>query len=146
MRQSFDTNILVRAAISRQGPAKRLLNLVTAAPEHTLVLSPYILNEVRGVLARPHLQRLSPQSTADIEQYVEFLTENAELVDPVVEYPVVLSDPKDDPVLFTAVRGQAEVLCTANVKHFGTPEVTAFCRQHGLRVMTDVELLRKLLS
>ncbi len=63
----------------------------------------------------------------------------------MVEYPVVLSDPKDDPVLFTAARGQAEVLCTANLKHFRSPEAEAFCREHGIHVMTDVELLRKLL-
>lgn len=145
MRQSFDANILVRASISRQGPAKRLLDLVTTRPEHTLVLSRHILNEVRDVLARPHLQRLSPQSGEDIERYVAFLADNAELVKPVVEQPVVLNDPKDDPVLFTAVQGRAEVLCTANVKHFRTPAVEAFCREHGIRILTDVELLRELL-
>ena len=63
---------------------------------------------------------------------------------PEVEYPVIL-DPKDDPVLYTAVAGKADVLCTLD-RHSGAPEVLAFFADRGIRVMTDVELLGELLG
>ena len=62
MRQCLDTNVLVRASLSKGGPARRLLDLIITQHDHTLVLSDYILDEVRDVLARPHIQRFSPQS------------------------------------------------------------------------------------
>ena len=60
--------------------------------------------------------------------------------------PLVLSDPADDPVLYTAVDGKADVLCTRNIKHFETPEVRKFCAARGIRVMTDLDVLRDLLE
>ncbi len=53
----------------------------------------------------------------------------------------MLSDPDDDPVVYTAVDGQADVLCTLDRDLF-QPNVAAFCREKHIAVMTDVELLR----
>ena len=60
--------------------------------------------------------------------------------------PLVLSDPADDPVLYTAADGKAEVLCTRNIRHFDAPEVQKFCAARGIRVMTDLDVLRDLLE
>lgn len=65
------------------------------------------------------------------------------LFDPVVHEPVVLPDPNDDPVVYTAVAGRAEVLCAMD-RHFYTDQVISFCRQSDIEVMNDVELLKKL--
>ena len=69
----------------------------------------------------------------------------ADLVEPVIDRPVILSDPADDSVLYTAVDGRADILCTRNIRHFASAEVLGFCAERGIRVMTDLEALRHLL-
>jgi len=64
------------------------------------------------------------------------------LVHPVVVEPVILTDPDDDPVPFTALDGNAEVLCTLN-RDFYRPNVLAFCAKNGI-LLNDVELLSAL--
>ena len=49
-----------------------------------------------------------------------------------------------DPVLYTAADGNADILCTLNVRHFSGPQVAEFCAERGIRIMTDVEALREL--
>ena len=68
------------------------------------------------------------------------------MVEPVIVQPLVLSDPADDPVLYTAADGKADVLCTRNIRHFDVPEVQSFCLERGIRVMTDLDVLRELLE
>ena len=68
------------------------------------------------------------------------------MVEPVIVRPLVLSDPADDPVLYTAAAGKADILCTRNVRHFATAEVQDFCSARGIRVMTDLDVLRELLE
>jgi predicted nucleic acid-binding protein len=79
----------------------------------------------------------------DIQEHVQFLVKISELVHPMIEAAVVLKDPNDDPVVYTALDGKADVLCTLD-RDFYEPEVVAFCRQRGVSVMNDVELLQKL--
>lgn len=43
----------------------------------------------------------------------------------------------------TAVMGQAEIICTRD-RHFGHPDVQAYCAARGIRIMTDLELLKLL--
>ena len=144
MRLTLDSNILVRAVTSPRGPALRLLDIVLGA--HTLVLSRFILDEVERVLLYPRIQaryRITPEDAA---RFAGSIADASHLVEPVVVRPIVLSDPADDPVLYTAVDGKADVLCTRNIRHFAAPEIRSFCAQRGIRVMTDVDVLRDLLG
>jgi hypothetical protein len=65
------------------------------------------------------------------------------MVEPVVARPLVLSDPADDHVLYTAADGKADILCTRNTRHFDVAEVLSFCAARGIRVMTDLDFLRE---
>jgi len=49
MRVVLDTNILIRAHTNARGPARELLLIVIGASEHTLVLSPFVLQELERV-------------------------------------------------------------------------------------------------
>ena len=60
-----------------------------------------------------------------------------------VSASVVPHDPQDNPVVATAVAGQAEVLCTRD-HHLLHPDVVAYCAQHKIQVLGDLELLRQL--
>jgi putative PIN family toxin of toxin-antitoxin system len=142
VRITLDSNILVRAVTSPQGPALRLLDLVLG--EHTLVLSPFIVDEVERVLLYPRIQsrfRITPEEAA---RFAGSLADASVLIEPVIIRPIVLADPADDPVLYTAADGSADILCTLNTRHFANPETQEFCAEHGIRVMTDVEVLREL--
>ena len=56
------------------------------------------------------------------------------------------SDPADDPVLYTAADGKADILCTRNIRHFDAPAARSFCAERGIRVMTDLAVLHDLLQ
>ena len=143
MRFTLDSNILVRAATSPRGPALRLLDIILGA--HTLVLSRFILEEVERVLLYPRIQARYRITAVEAARFAESLADAADLVEPVIDRPVILSDPADDSVLYTAVDGRADILCTRNIRHFASAEVRGFCAERGIRVMTDLEALRHLL-
>ena len=109
MRIVLDTNVLVRANIKVHGPARDLL-LKIAYGDHVIVTSPFLLREVERVLAYPRLQKLWGLTMQDIEEHVQFLALISDLVHPIIEAPVVLKDPNDDPVVYTAAHGKADVL------------------------------------
>jgi putative PIN family toxin of toxin-antitoxin system len=140
---TLDSNILVRAVTSPNGPGLRLLDLVLR--EHILVLSRFILDELERVLLYPRIQLRYRITAAEAAAFTGKLAEVAYLVEPVIVRPVILSDPADDPVIYTASSGGAEILSTLNVRHFSAPHVQQFCAEHGIRIMTDVEVLRELL-
>jgi len=133
---------LVRMNVKSAGPARRLLNVIFDGP-HELVLSEFLLEETARVLRYPRLQDIYRLTNHDIAEHIELLRARSDLVNPVVLLPIVLTDPNDDPVLYTAVTGQAGVLCTMD-RDFYTPHVISFCQENGIEVMNDVELLEKL--
>jgi len=141
MRIVLDTAVLVRATAKASGPARLLLEQI-AAGGHQLVISPFLLEETERVLFYPRIQSLYRLSPAEVQEHVDCLQAAAEIVEPVVARPVV-KDPRDDPVLFTAVAGRANVLCTLD-RDFYDPAVLDFCRTLGIAVMNDVELLQLL--
>ena len=107
MRITLDANILVRANTRAQGPARELLNLIGSQARHTLILSRHILSEVKRTLLYPRLQAQYGLTEAEIQEHVDMLQRAATIVEPFISEPIVRSDPKDDPVLFTAVQGRA---------------------------------------
>lgn len=116
MKITLDSNILVRAAMSPKGPALRLLDLVLG--EHVLILSRFILEEVERVLLYPRIQARYRVTVEEAGRFVANLAEASHLVEPVIRERLILSDPEDDAVLYTAAEGKADVLCTRNVRHF----------------------------
>src|SRR5713226_4281284 len=137
MRITLDANILVRANTRSRGPARELLEVIRSR-SHILILSRHILDEVRRTLLYSRLQEQYGLTQQDIEEHVELLRRASTVVEPVIAQPVVRNDPDDDPVVYTAIEGHADVLCTRDTD-FSTPEVIAFCRQRGIEIMTDVE-------
>jgi putative PIN family toxin of toxin-antitoxin system len=144
VRFTLDSNILVRAVASPLGPALRLLDIILGA--HTLVLSRFILDEVERVLLYPRLRARYQITASEAARFTGNLADAACMVEPVIARPLVLSDPADDSVLYTAADGRADILCTRNIRHFDVPEARSFCSARGIRVMTDLDVLRDLLD
>jgi predicted nucleic acid-binding protein len=82
-------------------------------------------------------------TSEDIAEHVQLLRARADIVFPFVHKPVVLADPNDDPAVYTAVVGQADVLCALD-RDFYAADVISFCRERNIKIMNDVELLERL--
>lgn len=84
-------------------------------------------------------------SREDVETYLQILATISEVVAPISGQPIVLNDVDDDPIIYTAVAGRAEVLCTRDA-HFYHESVREFCLQTGIAIMDDLELLQVIRS
>ena len=140
MRIVLDSGVLVRANAKSTGPAREALTAILGGP-HELVISAFLLDETARVLRYPRLLSRHGLSDQEIDEHVEYLRQIADLVDVVVREAVVLSDPDDDPVVYTAVDGRADILCTRD-RDLLHPSVVAFCQDHEIAVMNEVDLLR----
>jgi putative PIN family toxin of toxin-antitoxin system len=142
MRITLDTNILVRAVVARQGPARAVLELGTSPP-HVVVISDFILVELRRALAYPQVRQRYPISDSDVDRFENLLRAVADTVVVPAQSPIVPADPDDDPIIGTAVIGLSDVLCTLD-RHLRQPLIQAYCATFNMRVLTDVELLTEL--
>jgi len=147
MRIVLDTNILVRANASAKGPARELLQFIVGSTDHTLLLSPFLLQELDRVFSYGRVRALSKLTDWEVAEYLGYLraTEVSELVFPGPAPRVVPTDADDDPVVHTAVVGRADGLCTLN-RDFYNPSVRDYCRQRGIVIANDVEFLTFLRS
>jgi predicted nucleic acid-binding protein len=112
---------------------------------HTLVLSHSLFAEIRRVLHYPSLRALHGLDDDEIQRFLDQLALGSEHVS-VLGYhigPLVGLDPTDDMVLLTATAGQADLLGTNN-KHLYASDVQQFAKDHGVRILRDVDLITKL--
>lgn len=145
MRVVLDTNVLVRAApIRNRGPASEVLKILLE-PEHVLCGSPFLLDELSRVLRYPRLKSIHRLTEDEIDAFV-LAVQKASLVLSLSSdeaFSVVPNDPKDDPIVQTAVLGKASVICTLD-RHLYAPEVLRYCGERDISILSDVELLEKL--
>lgn len=144
MRTVIDTNVLARALPGRNNAAEQVL-LTVSQPPHVLVASEFILDELGRVLRYDRQRRIHGLDDARIDQFVERLRQDALLVPvpPAATGAVVLADPDDDPIVATAVLGQADVLCTWD-RHLHQAAVVQYLQQFHVRVMREAALLAEL--
>jgi len=142
VRIVFDTNVLARAHQLAHGPARRGL-LFVATGSDVLILSQYLLQELRRILAYPRVLKSSGLTALDISEYLDYLARVSTLVHPLPVPEKLLRDPADEPVLGTALAGNGDVICTRDADFF-TEEVRRFSAAHGFQILSDLELLRVL--
>ncbi|HMO15653.1 MAG TPA: putative toxin-antitoxin system toxin component, PIN family [Pirellulaceae bacterium] len=145
MRVVLDTNILVRAAsIRNRGPAFEVLKILLE-PEHVLCSSPFMLDELIRVLRYPRLRSVHRLTEYEMDAFVLAIQKASLMVSlsSEVEFAIVPNDPKDDPIVQTAVLGKASVICTLD-RHLYAPEVLRYCSERDISILSDVELLERL--
>ena len=140
MRVTLDTSILVRAHQNADGLARALV-LEMLAAGHVLVLSASMLEEVERVMSYPRLMKTSRLRPEQVVDYLEFLSVASAIVEIDETLTAPIRDSDDVHVLQTAIAGKADVVCTLDA-HFHEPAVIHFCESNGIRVLTDVELIR----
>jgi putative PIN family toxin of toxin-antitoxin system len=139
MRILLDSNLLVRAAITPNGLARKLLRCIEESEEHVLIVSSHLLGEVADVQRRPRIQAHWPISSQEIQSFCRYLSRIGEEI-PFQPVSPVISDPKDQAVIETAVAGRANMICTSDA-HFHKPLAKEFLEQRRILVVNDLELL-----
>jgi putative PIN family toxin of toxin-antitoxin system len=142
MRIVLDTNILVRANAKAKGPPRELLLLIVNSPEHVLLLSPFILQELERVFEYDRVRAATKLTDLEVAEYLTYIraSEVSEMIFPGPAPRIVPSDPDADPVVHTAVVGRADILCTLN-RDFYHASVLEYCRERGVLVGGDVAIL-----
>jgi putative PIN family toxin of toxin-antitoxin system len=102
-----------------------------------LVISPKLLDELAGDLARPKLQRWVSQATAS--EYLNALAESATMIDDPPDPPKRSADPDDDYLLALLDAADANYLVS------GDPHLTGLA-DHDTRVETPSIFLARLLA
>lgn len=113
MRIVLDTNVLVSALISRDGPPGLLLAAIRRE-RLTLVTSEAQLDELRTVLSRERLRPyIRPEEAEDLIRNLEAIGEVVADLPDVDASP----DPDDNRILATTVAGRADLIVSGDKKH-----------------------------
>lgn len=134
MRVVLDTNVLVQALISAQGPANTIVGLALTR-SFELLLNDRMRDEYEDVLLRARLKfhRSDVQHLLKCIDLMATRISCASLPGGTKGFP----DPDDVIFLETAVSGQAQALVTSNVRHFPSS------LRHGITVLTPVDFVRR---
>ena len=143
MRIVLDTNVLVRSTPKSQGgPAREALQRIV--DKHALLTSLPLMMELADVLSLPRLRTALGLNEDETLQFISTIRQIANIVPlPATTPAYVPDDPKDAALVQTAILGKADVICTLD-RHLLHPQVLALCQAHGIRVMSDIDLLNQL--
>lgn len=125
IRVVLDTNILISALLSPQGPPAQVFMMAILEPDTRMCVSGEVFAEYEEVIRRPRLNR----SDHEIDATLHAIREKGLWVKPVKNVHAC-SDPDDNMFLECAQVAAADYLVTGNAKHFpaawgGTQIVTA---------------------
>jgi putative PIN family toxin of toxin-antitoxin system len=142
VRAVVDTNIWVLAVLNPRG-APAQLQTAYLDRRFTVVASAALLDELEEVLTRPKLIRCGLRP-ADAINLVGFFRRWADLVQLSGDIHLC-RDPKDDMVIETAVRGNADVL-VSNDKNLTDLDdaALAYLAETGVRVLSPHQFLQLL--
>jgi putative PIN family toxin of toxin-antitoxin system len=116
-RAVLDSSVLVSAFLTPHGSVVRLLR-EPARSRYELWLSEAILTETAEVLlSKGKLRRFAAYADEDVRSYIRWLLTQGELAEGIPELHVVAADPKDDPIIATAVAAKAAYLVTGDRAH-----------------------------
>lgn len=128
MRVVIDTNVFVAAFLSPRGKSNELLERCVTL--HEIVCSEYILDELREKMI-DKFQR----EAGDVADALDVLRTRIQIVTPAPLDEPVSRDAKDDPILGTAVAGQAERIIT------GDKDLLSLVSYRGIKIVKPTEFL-----
>ena len=137
MRVVLDTNILIGALITKGTPPDRLYQ-AWLRNEIELVTSTTQLAELTDVLARPRLHKF-----LDADEAAAIVKNIGSRALVLAELPLVrLSpDPKDNPILATAIAAEADLIVSGDERH-----MLSLGEVEGIPVVTAREALERIIG
>ena len=112
MRIMVDTNILISAILFPSGQAAKAFEKIIG--EHELVIASYCVDELKKVVARKFPSKLSA-----IDLFLKDLSFDLVYTpDNISSRVVQIRDPKDYPVIYTAILENVDILVTGDHDFF----------------------------
>ena len=139
LRIVVDTNLWIRALLGGRATLPVLESWRARA--FTVVVSQALIDELDDVWRRPRLR--DQINAGDAERLLEQLRFSAEMVEAVTVPPRCL-DPKDHPVLATAIDGRADAIVTGDGDLRADEELRAAMAQYGVALWGIDRLLQQL--
>ena len=113
MKALLDTNSLISALLVPPGPSGQIVRQWRAG-QFELAVSPDTLAELIDVLHRRHILKKYPISESDIESYLNYLRNFAEVAPGALVLDAVPDDPKDNHVLAAAIETSCEYIVSGD--------------------------------
>ena len=139
-RAVLDSSVLVSAFLTPRGSVARLLHAPLRG-RYELCLSDYILTETAETLLTKSRLRNYAFADADVHAFIRWLLTQAEMVGDLPELRVVIDDPKDDPIIATAVAAKADYLVTDDRAH-----LLPIREYQGIRIISPRDFLDAILQ
>ena len=139
LRIVVDTNLWVRALLGGQ----LSLSILTAwqARKFTVVVSQPLIDELNDLWQRPRLRdRINPE---DVDRLLEQLRLRGEWVEPTT-VPPHCRDPKDHPVLATAIDGRADAIISGDADLRADDELRTAMGQYSVALWGVDRLLERI--
>lgn len=131
MRITLDTNVIISSFIVPGGSADQVMELVRRG-EVDLILSPFILDELRRVLT----EKFDLPPTA-VQKAVRRIERLAIIVQPEVTIDIIKEKQDDNRILECAVSGKVDYLITGDKKH-----ILPLGSIRGIPIITIAEFLK----
>jgi uncharacterized protein len=135
----IDTNLWIRALLG--GPATLPVLEAWEASKFVVVISQPLLDELEAVAQRPRLKRAI--DAAQAQALVEQLRWRGEWVE-AKAVPPRCRDPKDHPVLATAISGQADAIVSGDGDLRADDDLRRQMLEHGVKIWGVSALLSAL--
>lgn len=129
LRIVVDNNIWVRTLWG--GPASLPVLIALRERRFRAIVSQALVEELQDVVSRPRLKRRI--TSQDIDDLLELLEQNGELVE-LSTVPPCCRDPKDEPVLATAIDGRADAIVSGDSDLRGDDELRAAMLGYGVQL------------
>ena len=132
-RAVLDTSVLVSAFLTPNGSVVRLLR-EPARSQYQLCLSEYILTETAETLLSKTRLGNYAYADMDVRDFIRWLMMHAEMTTGLPAIRAVPNDPKDDPIIATAVAAKADYLITGDRAH-----LLPIGQYEGIRIISPRE-------
>ena len=129
--------------VTPHGATARLFGALKARA-FALVTSEVQLDELRGALMYPRLQRRTEWTQADVNQAVDAVRDIATVVPGDYEVVMVPHDPKDNPIVACALEAGADYLVTDDRKDLLPLKVVRVAGYAPVQVVSPPSFLRLL--
>lgn len=136
LRVVIDTNIWIRALLGGRISLPVLMAL--RAGKYRVIISDALMDELREVVQRPRLKgRIDPFDANELLELLEWYGEPVELR----SIPPRCRDPKDYPVLSTAMDGKVDAIVTGDDDLRADDEMRAAMADYGIQLWGVQSLL-----
>lgn len=135
LRVVIDTNVLISGSFGKQlSPPFQILRAIREQ-KVILITSDLILKEIKDVLSRKNISKLTKMSTAEQNDFLDMLSMRSVVTPDVKLSQAVVRDEKDDKFLACAVEGNADLIVT------GDNDLLILDEYKGIKIITPKEFV-----